>query len=95
VAVGNFHSYLVLSDINGRLVVVFCDSLTMWVVKLISYCYRHYTRYTMQLSACNVERSKYLQTADSNSLAVGFNPFNICILITPQICKVKIRIDAG
>jgi hypothetical protein len=35
----------------------------------------------MQLSACNIEQSKYLQKADSNSLAVWYNPFNSHILI--------------
>jgi hypothetical protein len=39
---------------------------------------------TMQSSACNVERSKYLQTADSSSLAVEYKPFNNCILIYKQ-----------
>jgi hypothetical protein len=28
---------------------------------------------------CNNERSKYLQTADSNRLAVRYNPINRCI----------------
>jgi hypothetical protein len=35
--------------------------------------------------ACNIESSKYLQTADSNSLAVGYNPFNSCLLINKQL----------
>jgi hypothetical protein len=34
---------------------------------------------TMQLSAYNIEQGKYLQTADRNSLPVGYNPFNSCI----------------
>jgi hypothetical protein len=42
------------------------------------------TRYKMQLPASNIERGKYLQAADSSSLAVGYNPFSSCKLINEQ-----------
>jgi hypothetical protein len=59
------------------------DRATVSNFQLFTVTKLYTIRYTMQLSACNIERSKYVQ-ADSSNLAVGYNPFNSCILINKQ-----------